>query len=466
MALDPKVFKAYDIRGIYPTEIDEENIVTTTHAIYKFFQTKLQKDSIQVALGHDMRISSPSLFKVVKETLIRIGAHVVDIGLVSTPTFYFAVSNYNYETGIVITASHNPKEYTGMKFVINTPQGLLKIGKPTGMEDIKEMAISNITVDKAEGTVETKDGIVADEVKNALNILKNPSLKEFKIVADPANAMGITYIEELAKELPINLIRMNFELDGTFPVHQPDPMQPENLVDAQNKLLEVNADLALVPDGDGDRLFIIDEKGKVVSPSVITSMIAKELLKDNPGGKVVVDAKYSFGVRKNVEAMGGEVLISKTGHAFITEKMTQTGAIMAGEASAHYYYKATGNAESQVITIVSLLKILSEENRPLSEVAAEYKKSAESGEINFKVTNAQEIMDTVKNKYSDGEFSDLDGIIISYPDWKMSLRTSNTEPLLRFNVEAYDEAVMTSKREEIIKLINSIANIDTSYNGH
>lgn len=466
MAVDSTVFKAYDIRGVYPEQINEENIVDTTHAIYKFFQDKLKKEHVQVALGHDMRISSPKLFPIVRDTLKSIGAHVVDIGLVSTPTFYFAVSNYNYETGIVITASHNPKQYTGMKFVINTPNGLLKIGKPTGMDDIKIMATNSVRVPESEGSLEFKKDIVVDEVKNALDILKNPELKEFKIVADPANAMGITYIEELAKELPINLVKMNFTLDGTFPVHQPDPMQPENLVDAQKKLLEENADLALVPDGDGDRLFIIDEKGEVVSPSIVTSMIAKELLSENPGGKIVVDAKYSFGVEKNVKEMGGEVLVSKTGHAFITEKMTQTGALMAGEASAHYYYKATGNAESQVITIVSLLKILTRENRPLSEVAEEYRRSYESGEINFKVTNAQEIMNAVKDRYQDGEFSDLDGIIIRYPDWKMSIRTSNTEPLLRFNLEAYEKDVMEKKRDEIKMIIQSIAKIDESISVH
>lgn len=466
MAVDSTVFKAYDIRGVYPEQINEENIVDTTHAIYKFFQDKLKKEHVQVALGHDMRISSPKLFPIVRDTLKSIGAHVVDIGLVSTPTFYFAVSNYNYETGIVITASHNPKQYTGMKFVINTPNGLLKIGKPTGMDDIKIMATNSVRVPESEGSLEFKKDIVVDEVKNALDILKNPELKEFKIVADPANAMGITYIEELAKELPINLVKMNFTLDGTFPVHQPDPMQPENLVDAQKKLLEENADLALVPDGDGDRLFIIDEKGEVVSPSIITSMIAKELLSENPGGKIVVDAKYSFGVEKNVKEMGGEVLVSKTGHAFITEKMTQTGALMAGEASAHYYYKATGNAESQVITIVSLFKILTRENRPLSEVAEEYRRSYESGEINFKVTNAQEIMNAVKDRYQDGEFSDLDGIIIRYPDWKMSIRTSNTEPLLRFNLEAYEKDVMEKKRDEIKMIIQSIAKIDESISVH
>ena len=353
-----------------------------------------------------------------------------------------------------------------MKFVINTPKGLLKIGKPTGMETVRDLALSGIELPHKEGTQEDKEDITGPEVDNALELLENPTLNHFKIVADPANAMGIPYLNALAAKLPIELVKMNFELDGTFPVHQPDPMQPKNLVDAQKRVLEEKADLGLVPDGDGDRLFILDEKGQVVSPSVITSMIAKELFKEFPKSKVVVDAKYTLTVKKNVEAWGGEVLSSKTGHAFITELMTNTGALMAGEASAHYYYRATGNAESQVITIIAVLKILSEENKPLSEVAKEYQSAFESGEINFSVTNAQEIMDHIKAKYSDGEFSDLDGVIISYPDWKMSLRTSNTEPLLRFNVEALTKETMELKRDEVIELIKSAAKEDTSSPHH
>lgn len=466
MVLDPKIFKAYDIRGIYPTELDEEKGAQIAKAIYKFFQQKLNKDQIIVALGWDMRTSSPSMVESVRKALLEAGAHVVNLGLVSTPTFYFAVSHFGYETGITVTASHNPKEYTGMKYVINTPKGLLKIGKPTGMEEVKEMALAGVDLPKKDGTQEDKADLTADEVENALKLFEHPRLKTFKIVADPANAMGIPYLNALADKLTIELVRMNFELDGTFPVHQPDPMQPKNLVDAQKKVIEEHADLGLVPDGDGDRLFILDEKGQVVSPSVITSMIAKELFKEFPKSKVVVDAKYTFTVKKNVESWGGEVLASKTGHAFITELMTNTGALMAGEASAHYYYRTTGNAESQVITIIAILKILSEENRPLSEVAAEFKKSSESGEINFKVTNAQEIMDTIKNKYSDGEISDLDGVLISYPDWKMSLRTSNTEPLLRFNLEAWTDDVMQQKRDEVIAVIKSVAKEDTTSEGH
>lgn len=461
MDINPKIFKAYDIRGIYPIEIDEHRAVEITKAIYKFFRQKLNKEQVTVALGWDMRISSPVMVAYVRKTLLSAGAHVIDLGLIATPTFYFAISNFEYDTGLIITASHNPKEYTGMKFVINTPKGLLKIGKQTGIEDIKAMVAEGVTLLKKKGTEEKNHNLTGQEVDNALKLLKYPQLRHFKIVADPANAMGITYLTALEEKLPIELVKMNFELDGTFPAHQPDPMQPENLIDAQKKVLEVGADLALVPDGDGDRLFILDEKGNVVSPSVITSMIAKELLKEFPGSKVVVDTKYSFTVKKNVEEWGGEVLLSKTGDAFITEMMTNTRALMGGEASAHYYYKMTGNAESQVITIVSILKILTEENRPLSEVAAEYKKSFESGEINFTVTNAPEIMDAIRSQYADGEFSDLDGVIISYPDWKINLRTSNTEPLLRFNLEAWSKDVMEQKRDEIISRIKAIEAKDT-----
>ncbi|MBI5044341.1 MAG: phosphomannomutase/phosphoglucomutase [Candidatus Levybacteria bacterium] len=466
MDIDPKIFKAYDIRGIYPTDLDEAKGAQIAKAIYTFFQKKLNKDQITVALGWDMRVSSPSMVESVRKALLEAGAHVVNLGLVSTPTFYFAVSHFGYETGITVTASHNPKEYTGMKFVINTPKGLLKIGKPTGMEDVRDLALQGVNPPKKEGTEEDQSDITQAEVQNALNLLGNPTLKQFKIVADPANAMGIPYLNALASKLPIDLVKMNFDLDGTFPVHQPDPMQPKNLVYAQKKLQEVNADLGLVPDGDGDRLFILDEKGDVVSPSVITSMIAKELFKEFPKSKVVVDAKYSLTVKKNVEAWGGEVLISKTGHAFITELMTNSGALMAGEASAHYYYNATGNAESQVITIIAVMKILTEENKPLSEVAKEYQSAFESGEINFAVTNAQEIMDHIKSTYHDGEFSDLDGVIISYPDWRMSLRTSNTEPLLRFNLEALTRDTMEQKRDEVISLIKSVAKEDVSHASH
>ncbi|EKD86716.1 MAG: hypothetical protein ACD_37C00172G0002 [uncultured bacterium] len=317
--------------------------------------------------------------------------------------------------------------------------------------------VEDIIITKGSSVPQT--GFLEEEVKSAFAAFKNPGFKGFKIVADPANAMGALYIQALADVLPIELIKMNFELDGTFPVHQADPMQPENLVDIQKRVVEEGADLGLAPDGDGDRLFIINEKGEVVPPPQIIGMLATEFLKEFPGSKIVVDQKYFLTAKKIVEELSGELILSKTGHAYITETMTKTGAIFAGEASAHYYYKSTGNAESQVMTIVGLLKILSkpEKRRPLSEAAEEFRRSYESGEFNYEVANAQEIMDKLKEVYNDADLSELDGIAINYPTWRFSVRTSNTEPLLRVNVEALDRETMEKQTAKLKTEIESIA---------
>ncbi len=459
MVIDPTIFKSYDIRAVYPTQLDEEGIARITKAIYKFFTEKISNDrQLKILLSYDMRLSGPSLHGAVQKTLVDCGASVIDIGMTSTPTFYFAVSHYRYDAGIQVTASHNPKEYNGLKFVINTPKGLLKIGKNTGMSQIKDMCDGEFEVENNfEGKVEEKKGILEDEVVNALGIFKNPQISKFKIVADPANAMGGTYIEALFEKVPAHLVRMNFQLDGSFPVHQPDPLNFENLKDLQKKVLEENADFGLAPDGDGDRLYFVNEKGEVVPATMITGLIAKELLKENPGAKILFDIRYILGSTKIVEEFGGKFGVTKVGHAFITEEMNKTDAIFSGESSGHFYYKATGNAESQVATIIAVLKALTEENKPLSEVLAELQRSFESGEINFEVTNAAEILSKLKDDYSDGQLSDMDGIAITYPSWRFSVRTSNTEPLLRLNVESYDKSTMEKKRDELKSKIEEIS---------
>lgn len=463
MNIDPAIFKSYDIRGRYPEKINEDIASEIAKAIHAFFAKKLGKEDFTIALSRDMRLSSPALFESIKDVLVNRGANVIDLGMCSTPTFYFAVSYYKYDAGIQITASHNPKDDNGIKFVMNTPQGLLKIGKPTGMEEVRDMTVSGVADNNApKGTVSQKTGILEDEVKNALNLFGNPEIKKFKIAADTANAMGALYIEALAKVLPIELIKMNFELDGSFPVHQADPMQPENLVDIQKKVVEVGADLGLAPDGDGDRLFIINEKGEVVPPPQIVGMLSKELLKDSPGSKIVVDQKYFLTAKKIVEECGGELVLSKTGHAYITETMTKTGAIFGGEASAHYYYKATGNAESQVMTIVGVLKVLTEEDKPISEVAEEFRRSYESGEFNYEVSNTPEIMTHLREVYSEGQLSELDGIAINFPDWRFSARSSNTEPLLRINVEGATREKVDEETRKIKEEIESVAHIEKS----
>ncbi len=456
--INPSIFKGYDIRGIYPTDLNEKNIVSIIQAIFAFFKKERKgNDQMTLVVGTDMRTSSPSLTKVAIETLMQLGANVVDVGVVSTPTFYFAVSHYGYEAGIQITASHNPKEWNGIKIVRKGDHGLIKIGKSTGLEEIKQMAVSGMRPETSDlpksGTMVTKTGVKEDEVDNALKIVADPTIKSFKIVADAANAMGSEYIDALFKKIPGKLIKMNFTLDGTFPAHQPDPLQAKNLVDLKKKVLQEHADLGLAPDGDGDRLFFIDEKGETVPPTIITSMVAKELLTKHPGEQILIDVRYILTPQKIVAENGGTTKITKVGHAYITEAMNQTGGIFAGESSGHYFFRETGNAESQVPMILTILSILTREGKPFSAVVEEYRRSFESGEFNFEVSNANEIMKKAKEHYKEGEVETMDGVAVSFAEWRFSLRSSNTEPLLRLNVESYKKDVMEQKRDELMAFV-------------
>lgn len=459
MNIPAHIFKGYDIRAIYPTEIDEESIVQIVKAIYAFLSKDKKPDEpMTIVVGTDMRTSSPSLTKAAIDTLVSLGVQVVDIGMVSTPTFYFAVSHYGYEAGFQVTASHNPKEWNGVKIVKNSPKGLLKIGKPTGIEEIKEMALSGVNPEpKPGGSVTKKTGILEDEVENALKIVGHPNFDKFKIVADPANAMGSQYITALFERVPADLIKMNFELDGTFPVHQPDPLQFDTLKDLQARVMSEKANFGLAPDGDGDRLFFIDEKGQVIPGTLITALVAKDILREHPGETILFELRNIFTPKKIVEENGGKHIVTKVGHAYITESLYNSGGIFAGEGSAHYFFRDTGCAESQMPVILTVMKVMTREKKPLSEIIQELKRSVESQETNFRVSNAQEIMDAVKERYSDGEIDLMDGVTVAYQNWRMNLRTSNTEPLLRLNLEAYDQNVLDQKKQEVLALIESKA---------
>lgn len=459
MDINPGIFKGYDIRAIYPTDINEENIVPIVKAIYTFFTKDYKEDRpFTLVVGTDMRTSSPSLTKVAIQTLVDMGANIIDVGIVSTPTFYFSVSHYGYDAGIQITASHNPKEWNGIKIVKKGEKGLVKIGRPTGLEVIKQIAIEGkFAAPSGVGTITQKTGILEDEVKNSLRIAENPAIKKFKIVADAANAMGSQYISALFSKVPADLIKMNFELDGTFPAHQPDPLQSKTLVGLQKRVIDEKADLGLAPDGDGDRLFFIDEKGVVVQPTIVTSIVTKYLLGKHPEEQVLVDVRYLLTPKKIIEENGGTMRVVKVGHAYITEAMNATGGIFAGESSGHYFFRDTGNAESQMPVLLTVLKVLTEARKPFSELVKDYQRSSESGEFNFEVNNAKEIIESLKQKYADGVLDTLDGIAINYPSWRFSVRTSNTEPLLRLNVEADLKNTMEEKRDELINEIKSLA---------
>ncbi len=470
MDIPAGIFKSYDIRGTYPDQLNEENAVPITKAIYAFFKKQFpDKEKLAVVVGRDMRTSTPAIFEAVSKTLLELGADVIDPGLVSTPTFYYAVYHYDYDCGMMITASHNPKNYNGIKIVTNPNKGggIIKIGKPTGMDEIRQMALDMVEPEKASqpGTIHVIEDTVVEEVQSALDIMKRPNLNAFKVAADPANAMGALYVEELYKHIPGELIKLNFELDGTFPAHAADPLDPKNNEPVQEAVKKHGADVGLSLDGDGDRIFFIDEKGVVVPPSMITALVARELLREHPGEKILFDIRYIMTNKKITEESGGVPVVTKVGHAYITEKMNEGGGIFAGESSSHYFFKSTGNAEGPLLVILHVLKAMTEQNKTLSQLVSEVKRSQESGEMNFRVKNGKEIIEKLKELHADGEITELDGVAVNYPDWRFSLRMSNTEPLLRLNVEEEVEGYQ-SRHEKLVELIKEHAVFDEEPAGH
>ncbi len=455
MKINPQIFKAYDIRGIYPSDINEENFPIIIKAIYTFFNQELKKDNLKVCLGSDMRLSSPSLFKVARETLLKLGAHILDVDLVSTPTFYFACLHYQADCGIQISASHNPPQWNGAKFVIRKGRDLIKIGKNTGMKKVLELVEKmNFVEEKNKGKITKIKTPVVDEVNFAFEYVnvKPIQIKKLKIVADPANAMGISYLEELFKRLPCQLVKMNFTLDGSFPAHEPNPLIFKNLADLQKRVIAKKADLGIAPDGDGDRVFFIDEKGKIIQASLISSLIATELLKKNPGDKIGLDIRYTRNIINAVKKANGKPVVGPVGHALISELMIKEDILFTGESSGHYFYRATGYAESSVITILQILKVISEQNKPISQIVSQYESSIESGEINFTTptkTQPQDFLKKISENYHDGEVSWLDGLSVDYPAWRFNIRTSNTEPLVRLNVEGNNHDLVQEKTKEL-----------------
>lgn len=463
------IFKAYDIRGTYPEQLSEHNLPFIIRAIVEVIkQNSPQNSPINIALGCDMRLSSPALFAIAKETIINLGINVYELGLVSTPSLYFATFHYGCQGGIQITASHNPAHCNGLKIVRSGPNGLIKIGASTGMDEIKRLSLSyseqpeNHPVNMA-GTVKTIDTseLLQAEIANAKAIAGDVPIKSFKVVADAANSMGASYLEPLFKDLPGEFIRMNFNLDGNFPSHPADPLIPENLTDLKKRVITEKADLGLAPDGDGDRMIFVDEKGNYISPSIITALIAQEFLQNNPDEKILFDIRYIFTPLDVIKKAGGEAVITRAGHAFITEKLNEVGGIFGGEASGHYFFRDTGNAESQLPVVLMVLSRMTKANKPISQIVKSLAASTESGEINFRVTNAPKLIEILENHFSDGEIVKIDGVAVTYPEWRFSLRSSNTESILRLNVEELG-GTSHSKADQVIELINKHGQFEQS----
>ena len=452
MKVDTSIFKAYDIRGIYPDSIDEEIAEKVGRAYAIILKGENPGKKLTVVVGEDMRLSSPSLKKSLIKGLTESGLNVSDVGLVSTPTFYFAVAYYKYDGGIQVSASHNPKEYNGLKM---TRGRGIPVGGDTGIMEIKDLVVKNKFENaKTKGKVAKRDNVLIDaEIVQSKNI-DTSKIKPFKIVADAANAMGALDLESVFSQLSCKLVKLNFKLDGTFPAHHPDPLKEETLTQLKEAVVKEKADMGIAPDGDGDRYFFIDEKGETVPQPILRGLMAQIELKENPGATVCYDVRPGRITRDMIEEVGGKAVVTRVGHSLIKETMLKEDAVFGGESSGHYFYKFPyGTFEAPIVLVLKFLLYLSEQNKPLSEVIKPYKRYFHSGEINSDVKDKEAKMEEIVKKYSDGKLSRLDGITIEYPDYWFNVRASNTEPLLRFALEAKTKELMGKKRDEITKLI-------------
>ncbi|MBI4894871.1 MAG: phosphomannomutase/phosphoglucomutase [Candidatus Aenigmarchaeota archaeon] len=455
------IFKSYDIRGIYPVEIDEDIVFRTGRAFAEMLRHENLGKSLKVVVGNDMRLSSDSLKKHLISGIISQGVDVVDIGLVSTPTFYYAVAFFNYDGGIQISASHNPKEYNGMKLV---RKGAIPIGEFSGMKDLEKNVLENKFPTSLEvGRVEKRTDVLDREIESYVREFNFDEIKKFKIVVDPANAMAALYMEKLFQKLPCKLVKMNFALDGTFPNHEADPLKEENLEDVKKAVLREKADFGIAFDGDGDRIFFIDDLGKTIEPSIIRGVLSKIYLKEFPGSKICYDARPGRVTKDMIEEYEGIPIMTRIGHTLIKDVAMKEGAVFAGESSGHFFVKKEyGMFEMPCIVLLKLLEEFSKSSGKVSDYIAPLKKYHHSGEINFRVKDKDILLKKIKEEFSDAEnIYYLDGISIEYDDWWMNLRPSNTESktgqgsLVRLNLEAKTNEKMRKMLEKVLSLIES-----------
>lgn len=451
--IDESVFKAYDLRGIYPEQIDGDFAYLLGRG-YSAFLLGKKPEAKCVVVGQDMRLSSPELSERLKQGILDSGLNVVDIGLSSTPTFYFAVAYYGYDGGIQVSASHNPKEYNGFKIVLEKSY---PVGKNTGINEIKSIILKGEFIKKE--TVEKpaifkEDGVLEDLMNEQLANIELEKIKKFKIVIDASNAMGSVDMEAFFSRVPGEIVKLNFNLDGNFPVHQADPMQDKNIAQLRQAVVDNKAEFGIAIDGDADRYFFVDEKGDTLPPHIFLALMSKLELRINPGSPICYDVRCGKTSLDIITEMKGEPILTPVGHSLIKEIMLENDAVFGGESSGHFYYRQHyGTFEMPVVLLSRFLLFLSLENKPFSEVMRPYKKYFHSGEINRKVRDTKTVIDRIKEKYKDGSISEIDGISIEYPDFWFNVRASNTEPLVRLNLESISPEITEAKVKEVMKVI-------------
>ncbi len=439
-----RIFKAYDVRGVYPDDINEEIARRLGAGFAAFVQAPT------VIVGRDMRVSSPRLAAAFIEGVTDQGTDVVDVGEVSSDALYFASGKFD-APGAMFTASHNPPRYNGVKMCL---AGAAPIGQDTGLAQVRAGAEADLPPAPTKGTVTTYD-IVDEFATHVLSFVKAGVITPLTVAVDAANGMAGKMIPPLFGRLPLRVVPLFFELDGTFPNHPADPIQIENLATLRDSVLEEKADVGLAFDGDADRVFLVDEKAEPVSGSLTTAQVAAAILARNPGAPIVYNLICSRVVPETIIANGGKPIRSRVGHSFIKQVMAETGAAFGGEHSGHYYFRDNFRADSGMIASMFVLEALSTEGKTLSEILAPYQRYWDSGERNTEVADPVAKLKELAEAYADGKIDWLDGLTVDYPDWWFNARPSNTEPLLRLNVEATTAELGESKTAELLARISA-----------
>ena len=449
-SINPDIFHAYDVRGIYPEQVNSISARAIGRAFVRFLKKSSGKDKLKVVIGRDNRNSSSELSGALKEGILSEGADIVDIGQSPSPMFYFGVWHYGYDGGVQVTASHNPPQFNGFKIV---REKAIMIGKNAGLNEIKEVALSltDEELEEGEGKIEKKD-ILEDYVKFNLGELDKKKLKPLKIAIDTGNAVSGILIPELKKHLPLQIHHLFPELDGSFPNHAPNPLEEENVKDLKNFIKENDYDLGLAFDGDGDRIIFISETGEIIPSDYITCLISEALLKDNPGAKILYNVCSSNVIKDIVEENKGVALHTRIGHTFVKQRMKKEEALFGGEFSGHFYLKSHPYGEVPLAILFKILMKISENEKPISKLLISFKKYFHSGQKNLEVEDKNKTLQLLEDKYKEGEISHLDGLRVDFDNWWFNARPSNTEDLLRIVVEAKNDGLMKEKFQEILNL--------------
>ena len=437
------IFKAYDVRGVVPDQLDDDVARRVGAAFAEW------SGASRIALGRDARPSSPSLAAAFTEGVTSRGVDVVDLGLVSTDLLYFSSGDLDLP-GTVITASHNPPQYNGLKFC---RVGAAPVGEESGLREIRALAERDSYPPSASrGRTERRD-MLDRYVEHVLRFVDVSAMAPLTVVADTANGMGGLVVPAVMERLPVKLVGLYLDIDGTFPNHPADPINPENQRDLKGAVHHHAADVGMAFDGDADRIFLVDEKAEGVSGSLVTALVAKALLETNPGATVVYNLICSWAVPEVIKESGGVPVRTRVGHSFIKQVMAETGAMFGGEHSGHYYFRENFRADSGLIAGVIVLQEMSRAGRPVSELLEPFRRYHDSGEINTQVEDQQGAMELVARHFADARQERLDGLTVEYDDWWFNVRPSNTEPLLRLNVEARTPQLLEEKTAEVLALI-------------